>query len=143
MMLCFLASLAGNTGTKRVLEAIHICFLVSIDRVLQSGLWVLKNYPLLMFISVFVGHVFMEGTFTLALPAQSGPWLLIQFSDQLGSRPLPRRKRTQTQNKRIYTPNVHALSGIRTHDPSIRASEDSSCLRPRGHYDRLWKELEE
>jgi hypothetical protein len=24
-----------------------------------------------------------------------------------------------------YTPNIHALSGIRTHDPSVRASEDS------------------
>jgi hypothetical protein len=37
--------------------------------------------------------------------------------------------------------NVHtdigALNGIRTHDPSVRASKDSSCLRPRGHCDRL------
>jgi hypothetical protein len=32
--------------------------------------------------------------------------------------------------------NIHALSGIRTHDPSVRASEDSSCLRPLGHCDR-------
>jgi hypothetical protein len=30
-----------------------------------------------------------------------------------------------------------SLSGIRTYDPSIRASEDSSCLRPRDHWDRL------
>jgi hypothetical protein len=28
--------------------------------------------------------------------------------------------------------NIHALSGIRTHDPSV----DSSCLRPRGHCER-------
>jgi hypothetical protein len=28
-----------------------------------------------------------------------------------------------------YT-DIHALSGIRTHDSSIRAREDSSCLRP-------------
>jgi hypothetical protein len=34
------------------------------------------------------------------------------------------------QNKRIHTPNIHALSGIRTHDSSVRAGEDSSCLRP-------------
>jgi hypothetical protein len=26
-----------------------------------------------------------------------------------------------------------SLLGIRTHDPSVRASEDSSCLRPRGY----------
>jgi hypothetical protein len=33
-----------------------------------------------------------------------------------------------------YT-DIHALSGIRAHDPSVRASEDSSCLRSRGHCD--------
>jgi hypothetical protein len=32
--------------------------------------------------------------------------------------------------------HIHALSGIRTYDPSVRASEDSSYLRPRGHCDR-------
>jgi hypothetical protein len=32
--------------------------------------------------------------------------------------------------------DIHALCGIRTHDPSVQASEDSSCLRPRGHCDR-------
>jgi hypothetical protein len=35
---------------------------------------------------------------------------------------------------------MHASSRIRTHDPSVRASEDSSCLiRPRGHCDGLFK----
>jgi hypothetical protein len=27
------------------------------------------------------------------------------------------------QNKRIRTPNISALSGVRTNDPSVRASE--------------------
>jgi len=31
---------------------------------------------------------------------------------------------------------IHASSGIRIHDPSVRAAEDSTCLRPRGHWDR-------
>jgi hypothetical protein len=31
---------------------------------------------------------------------------------------------------------MHALSGIRTQDPSFRANEDGSCLRLRGHCDR-------
>jgi hypothetical protein len=38
--------------------------------------------------------------------------------------------------------NTIALSGIRTHDHCIRASEDSSCLRPLGHCDRLASERE-
>jgi hypothetical protein len=32
--------------------------------------------------------------------------------------------------------DIHALNGIRNHDPSVRANEDSSCLRLRGHRDR-------
>jgi hypothetical protein len=32
--------------------------------------------------------------------------------------------------------DIHAFSGIRVQDPSVRAGEDSSCLRPRGHCDR-------
>jgi hypothetical protein len=61
------------------------------------------------------------------------PWT----SDQLVARPLPKHRTTQTQNKRIHTPNIHALSGIRTNDPSVLASNESSCLRPRGYCDLL------
>jgi hypothetical protein len=58
------------------------------------------------------------------------PWT----GDQPAARPLPTHRTTQT----IYThKGVHTLSGIRTHDPSVRAGEDSTCLRPRGHCDRL------
>jgi hypothetical protein len=31
--------------------------------------------------------------------------------------------------------------GIRTHNPSVRVGEDSSCLRPRGHCADVWKGL--
>jgi hypothetical protein len=49
---------------------------------------------------------------------------------------------TQTQkNAHTYTPNIHALSGIRTHDPGFRASEDSACLRQRGYRDRIRKSI--
>jgi hypothetical protein len=33
--------------------------------------------------------------------------------------------------------DIHALSGIRTQDPGVRASEDSSFFRPRGGRERL------
>jgi hypothetical protein len=67
------------------------------------------------------------------------PWT----GDQPVARPLSTHRTTQTQNKRTHTytqththTHRHALSGIRTHGPSVRASEDSSCLRPRCDCDR-------
>jgi hypothetical protein len=47
---------------------------------------------------------------------------------------------TGKHKHRIYTyTDIHALSWIRTHDPSVRASEDSSCFKPRwtGHVTRV------
>jgi hypothetical protein len=44
---------------------------------------------------------------------------------------------TQDSTNIEYThKDIHASSGIRTHNPNVRASEDSSRLRPRGHCDR-------
>jgi hypothetical protein len=36
--------------------------------------------------------------------------------------------------------DIHALSEIRSHDPSVRAREDGSWLRPRGHCD--WRKFD-
>jgi hypothetical protein len=55
------------------------------------------------------------------------PWT----ENQPVARPLP----TQDNTNRINA-DIHALSGLQTHDPSVRVSEDISCLRPRGHCDR-------
>jgi hypothetical protein len=77
-----------------------------------------------------------------------GPWPLFPFSflmlytvgktpsmgDQPVARLIPTHKTTQTENKRTQT-DIHALSRIRTHDPSVQASQDISCLRPCGHCD--------
>jgi hypothetical protein len=53
------------------------------------------------------------------------PW----DGDQPIPRPLPTPRTTQAQNQNA---DIHASSGIRTHDdPSMRAREHSSCLRPR------------
>jgi hypothetical protein len=88
----------------------------------------------------------------MALPVLSGPKRLIQnrnhFSDDktpgMIDQPVARPYRhtgQHKQNKRIHTPSIHAPSGIRIHDPSVRASEDSSFLRPRGYRDRLRRYL--
>jgi hypothetical protein len=77
-----------------------------------------------------------------------GPGLLIQFRNNFSqtvgllgraissSQGLYPHTEQHKQNKRIHTPNIHALRGIRTHDFSVRANEDSSSLRPRGYCDR-------
>jgi hypothetical protein len=51
------------------------------------------------------------------------------------ARPLPKYRTTKRENKyaHTHTPNTHALSGIRTHDHSGWASEDSLCLTPPGY----------
>jgi hypothetical protein len=56
------------------------------------------------------------------------PWK----GDQPIARPLPTHRTTETQNKRTRTSMPQA--GL---EPTIPASEDSSCIRPRGHCDRL------
>jgi hypothetical protein len=40
------------------------------------------------------------------------------------------------QNKQRIKADTHASSGTQTHDLSVWANKDSSCLSPRSHYDR-------
>jgi hypothetical protein len=99
-----------------------------------------------MKISVFHSFIHSFIHSSMALQPFVGPWPALQFrnlfytdgrtpwtSAQPVARPLPTHKTTQTHNKRTHS---HPCLGIRTHDPSVRASEDSSCLRPCGHCDR-------
>jgi hypothetical protein len=78
----------------------------------------------------------------MALQPFVGPCPLLQFCNLFytdGKTPLtsdspsPGRYLHTGQHKlRINAhTDIHALSGIQTHDPSVRASENSSCLRPR------------
>jgi hypothetical protein len=93
---------------------------------------------------------------SMDLPAYSGPRPFVQFRDYfshkvglLGRVISPSQGRylnTGQQKHRInesahahthththtHTPNTHALSGIRTHDPSVRASEEGSCTAVTG-----------
>jgi hypothetical protein len=49
------------------------------------------------------------------------------------ARPLPTQDNTNTEDTRT---DIYASSGIRTHDSSVRASEDILCLILNGHCDR-------
>jgi hypothetical protein len=86
---------------------------------------------------------------SMALQPFVGPWSLLQFrnlfytvgmtpwrSDQPVARPST-YKQDNTNTINAHT-DIHALSGIRTRHPSVRANEHSSCFRQRGHCDRLW-----
>jgi hypothetical protein len=76
-------------------------------------------------------------SFSVALPAHPGSWPLIQFRNHFSqtvglfgrvvspSQGLCLNTGQQKQNKRIHTPNIDALSWFRTHDLSVRESEDS------------------
>jgi hypothetical protein len=90
----------------------------------------------------------LKHIFSMVLPAHSEPRSFIQsrnhFSQTVGllgrgiSPPQGHylHRTIQIQNKPIHTPNIHALSGIQTHDPSVQASEDNSWLRLRGYCER-------
>jgi hypothetical protein len=71
----------------------------------------------------FLSSMALQPLWTLAASVSRTPW--------------PGDRQVAEQHKlRIKHIDIHASSGIRTHDPSVRAGEDCSCLRPRGHYDR-------
>jgi hypothetical protein len=97
----------------------------------------LKNLHMLQIIRI---HSFMHSS--MDLHSSVGPWHLLQLRnlfwtdgrapqtrDQPVARPLPIHRLNANTD-------IHALSGIRTNDPSLRGNEDTSCLRPRGHLDR-------
>jgi hypothetical protein len=75
------------------------------------------------------------------------PWPLFQFLGPIYSRQdsldggsafkglyLHREQHKHRINAR--NTDIHFLSRVRTHDPSVRVSKDNSCLRPRGQCDR-------
>jgi hypothetical protein len=77
----------------------------------------------------------------MALYPYYGPCPLLQFHNLFYrtpwtcDQPLARTllTHTKTQHRINAYRDIHILSGIRTHDHSIRAGEDSSCFRQRGH----------
>jgi hypothetical protein len=80
-----------------------------------------------------------------ALAAFSDSWSYTQSVRLLGRGINPSQGlylHTEQHKQRIdaHNTDIHALSGIRTRDPNVRVSEDSSCLRLRGHCDRRYSD---
>jgi hypothetical protein len=80
--------------------------------------------------------------FSMGLTVLIGPWSLLQFDKHFFTQTVVRLGRVicpsqgrylhtgqYKHRKNAYT-NIHTLSWIRNHDPSVRASENSSCLKP-------------
>jgi hypothetical protein len=61
--------------------------------------------------------------------------IYIQSVDSLDGGSARRKAATYTQNN--TNTDIHALNGIQTYDPSVRAGADGSLLRQRGHCDWL------
>jgi hypothetical protein len=114
--------------------------LASKRKLVCSGSRFLKSIYLSIYLSVCLSVCL--SIYVSMTRSPCGPWPLFQFlnpytvgrtpwkGDQPVARPLP------THGINAHT-DVHISSGIRTRDPSVRAGEDGSCLRPRGHRDRL------
>jgi hypothetical protein len=64
-------------------------------------------------------------------------YLVNSRQDSLDGRSARHKAPTYRQHKHRTQTDIHASSGIRTHDPSVWAGEDISCLRPRGHSHRI------
>jgi hypothetical protein len=87
----------------------------------------------------------------MALTALTGPWPLLLFRNHFYTNGrTPWMRISPSEGRYLYTgqhkyrinayADIHALRRIQTPDPSVGASEDSSCLRSRGHCDRLYQE---
>jgi hypothetical protein len=97
-------------------------------------------------------HSFIHSSINGSIHSFILPWPLLQFrylfyTDDgfLGRVSIPSKGRyihTGEYKHRINAQtDIHALSEIRTHDPSLPATEHSSYLRRRGHCDRRLKAL--
>jgi hypothetical protein len=103
----------------------------------------LSNKICYLWIRIYIYYCYGSTALCWALTAFSVSWSYTQPVGLIGwgiSLSQGRYQHTEQHKHRInaHNTNIHALGGIRTHDPSVRASEDSSCLRPRGHCDRRY-----
>jgi hypothetical protein len=120
----------------------------------MKGLYIFQRSRMIIIIIIIIIIIVIVIVIVMAVQPFVGSWPLFSVSWSytqsvrlLGRGNSPSQGlylHTKQHKHRINAHNtdVHALSGIRTHDPSVRASEDSSCLRQRDHCDRPAVRLE-
>jgi hypothetical protein len=106
------------TGKILPISAGQIKNAFSLSLSLSLSLWLCIPFVLGRFFSFLILH-------TVGGP----PWT--------GDQPVARPLHTHNTYRTNAHTDIHASSGIRTNDPSVRVGEDISCLRPRRHCDRL------
>jgi hypothetical protein len=79
---------------------------------------------------ILATRIIKTGFFFFLLLPLSSTGLISQVLDHSQTAGLlgPKYRTTQAQ-KNPHTSNIHALSGIRTHDPGFQPSEDRTLLR--------------
>jgi hypothetical protein len=105
-----------------VIKMLHDSYFMCMDTLQLNGL----VFLVLFFLSLFplpVAPNFLHSA-----------CVLLQF---LNPRTVSSSSQGRYLDKHRINADIHAMSGIQTHDPSVRAGEDSSCLRLRGHCNRL------
>jgi hypothetical protein len=95
---------------------------------LCNNSWLFTVYLLLYFFCSCCSH--------LEHRASVKRFFSLQFLTLRQSVGLLGRGISPSQGHDLTQTDIHALNGIRTHDPSVREGEDISCLRRRGHCGR-------
>jgi hypothetical protein len=127
----------------------------------SKNVWALReNYMMRSFItgSCFLSvclslyiYIYLSICVSIYLKPFVGPWplfsFLILYTQSVGTLRRGGGGISPSQDLYLYTEqhkhkinahtDIHVSSGIPTHNPSVRAGENISCLRPHGHCDRL------
>jgi hypothetical protein len=79
---------------------------------------------------------------SMAVQSFAGSWRLFQFltvgrGPWRGDQPFANLCLCTEQHKENNRTDIHISNGIQTHEPSVPAGKDLSCLRQHGYCDRL------
>jgi hypothetical protein len=116
-VVAFTCATGGGGGQKPTTGAVTLFIIIIIIIITIQGIDHSRPVPVQNFNSLKYESIWTVG---------GTPWT----GNQPDARPLP----TQDNKYRKMRTRIHAPNGIRTRDPSVRAVEYSTCIRPRGHW---------